>query len=75
MLEVLSECRKTTLRFCVFLGVADQHSDPPYPLRLLRARRERPRGRRAAEQREELASSEVWHGLPSGTRRASLAQA
>jgi hypothetical protein len=30
---------------------------------------------RAAEQRDELASSEVEHGLPSGTRRASLPQA
>src|SRR5437899_2869060 len=43
--------------------------------RLLRARRERPRGRRAAEQRDELASSYVEHGLPSGTRCASLPQA
>jgi hypothetical protein len=29
----------------------------------------------AAEQRDELASSYVEHGLPSGTRRASLPQA
>jgi len=33
-------------------------------VRLLRARRERPRGRRAAEKRDELASSYVEHGLP-----------
>src|SRR5262245_25462625 len=32
--------------------------------RLLRIRPERPRGHRAAEQRDELASSEVQHGLP-----------
>src|SRR6516162_1550758 len=31
--------------------------------RLLRARRERPRGGRAAEQRDEFASSQGWHGL------------
>jgi hypothetical protein len=43
--------------------------------RLLRARCERPRRRRAAEQRDELASSYVEHGLPSGTRCASLPQA
>src|SRR6516162_1081455 len=43
--------------------------------RLLRARRERPGGGSAAEQRDELASSEVGHGLPSGTRCASLPQA
>src|SRR5260221_10368305 len=30
---------------------------------LLRPRRERPRDCRAAEQREELASSQGWHGL------------
>jgi hypothetical protein len=34
--------------------------------RLLRARRERPRSGRAAEQCDELASSCVEHGLPSG---------
>jgi hypothetical protein len=39
--------------------------------RLLRACSERPRCRRAAEQRDELASSEVEHGLPgSGFTRA-----
>src|SRR5262249_15294692 len=42
--------------------------------RLLRARRERPR-RRAAEQRNELASSDVEHGLLPRTRCASLLQA
>src|SRR5262245_8813802 len=42
--------------------------------RLLRARRERPRGH-AAEQRDELASLYVEHGLLPGTRRASLPQA
>src|SRR5262245_5730999 len=41
---------------------------------LLRLRRERPR-RRAAEQRDELASSYVEHGLLPGTRCASLPQA
>jgi hypothetical protein len=40
----------------------------------LRASRDRPRGR-AAEQRDELASSYVEHGLPSGTRWGSLLQA
>jgi hypothetical protein len=40
--------------------------------RLLRARRQRPRGRRAAEQRDEFASSHVEHGASSpalGPRR------
>ena len=33
-----------------------QHADAPHALALLRARRERPRRRRAAEQRDELAA-------------------
>src|SRR5262249_31527318 len=41
--------------------VAHQHSDAPRSLRrLLRTRRERPRRRRAAEQRDELATLHVW---------------
>jgi hypothetical protein len=43
--------------------------------RLLRADREWPRGRRAAKQCDELAPSHLEHGLPSGTRRASLPHA
>jgi hypothetical protein len=39
---------------------------------LLRRCRERPRRGRAAEQRDELAPSYVRHGLPLGTRCASL---
>src|SRR5260370_41404515 len=42
--------------------------------RLLRRRSERPRSCRPAEQRDELASSEVEHGLLPGTRCASLPQ-
>src|SRR5262249_5457575 len=36
-----------------------EHADAPHPLRLLRPRHERPRGR-AAEQRNELAPLHVW---------------
>jgi hypothetical protein len=36
--------------------------------------RERPSGRRAAEQGGQLTSCHVMHGLPSGTRHASLPQ-
>jgi hypothetical protein len=35
------------------------HADAPHPLALLRARRERPRRRRTAEQRDELAASKL----------------
>src|SRR5256886_17552515 len=48
-------------------GSKQQHADAPHAAGLLRARRERPRCH-AAEQRDELASSCVEHGLPPGTR-------
>jgi hypothetical protein len=44
---------------------SNQHADTPHPLGLLRARRERPRDRRAAEQRDELAASYVEHEATS----------
>ena len=50
-----------------------QKSDGRQLSRLLRARRQRPRDRRAAEQRDELAPSQVGHQAPShspGRRRS-----
>jgi hypothetical protein len=43
-----------------------EHADATHPIRLLRARRERPRRGRAAEQRDELASfqSMELHSIP-----------
>ena len=38
-----------------------EHADAPHPLGLLRARRQRPRRRRAAEQRDELAPLSFDH--------------
>src|SRR5262249_30194275 len=46
-------------------GSKQQHADPPHPLALLRLRRERPRGRRAAEKRDELAAP---HSITSSAR-------
>jgi hypothetical protein len=40
-------------------GKAQEHSYSPNPIRLLRARRERPRCGRATEQRDELAPFHV----------------
>jgi len=40
----------------VALGQSGQNTDPPHPLALLCARRERPRGHRAAEGRDERAA-------------------
>src|SRR5262249_8095179 len=54
-LQRVEERCNAHLTFAVSLWVDDQHADAPRPLRLLRARRERP-CRRAAEQRDELAA-------------------
>ena len=62
-----SPCRNAAMRACPFRivrGRGHEHADAPHPLGLLRARRERPRRRRAAEQRDELAPSHVEHGGP-----------
>ena len=48
-----------------------QEPDSRQLRRLLRARRERPRGRRAAEQADELAPPHAGHGLPPRCRRRS----
>ena len=53
--------RERRLHFRIVLGEAHEHADAPHPLRLLRARRERPRRRRAAEQRDELAPPSFDH--------------
>src|SRR5262252_2266939 len=47
---------RTRLHFRVYRRVRHQNSDPAHPLALLRARRERPSCRRAANQRDELAA-------------------
>jgi hypothetical protein len=49
------------------------HADPPHPLGLMRARRERPRRCRATEQGNEVPPSPVEHA-PPGTGGTSLPQ-
>jgi hypothetical protein len=49
LLESLAERGQVIMKFRVVLSVRHQDADPPFPLRLLRARRERPRNRRTAE--------------------------
>jgi hypothetical protein len=60
------KCRDPGLRFRVALVEAHQDTDPPQLVWLLRARRERPDGRRA-EERYELASP---HCLPQALTSA-----
>ncbi len=65
LLEFVSECGDEGPSLPVALGKAHQHADPPHPLALLRARRERP-CRRAAKQRDELAAA--THSMTSSAR-------
>src|SRR5262245_36256996 len=61
-----------SLCFRVALEKAHQHTDPPHPLALLRARRERPRRRRAAEERDEVAALHLrGHSMTSSARASS----
>src|SRR5215472_4249443 len=73
--EVAHPAHEFLAEWIVVRGSRTDVPDTRRLARLLRARRERRGGCSAAEQRDELASSEVGHGLPSGTRCASLPQA
>ena len=55
--KLLLERREASLKFRIVRRCWQEHADAPHPVRLLRPRRERPRRRRAAEQRDELAPS------------------
>jgi hypothetical protein len=70
LLEPFTECSDPSLSFRVALTIGHQHADPPHPLALLRARRERPSCRRAAEQRDELAAPH--HSITSSARASSV---
>src|SRR5262245_22326165 len=65
----LRESGEIALRHRVALRKTHEHPDAPHPLGLLRARRERPRGRRAAKQRDELAA---LHSISSSARASSV---
>src|SRR5262245_49495218 len=64
-LQRVEERCNAHLTFAISLWVDDQHADAPRPLRLLRARRDRP-SRRAAEQRDEVAAPH--HSITSSAR-------
>src|SRR4029077_16579437 len=63
-LKSLSKRRYASFYLGIDFGEPMQERDAPHPLRLLRARRERPHGRRAAEKRNKLASPDCGHGHP-----------
>jgi hypothetical protein len=54
--ETFAQTGKLGLYPGVVRSSAHQHTDPPHSLALLRARRERPGDRRAAYERDELAT-------------------
>jgi hypothetical protein len=56
LLQPLHECDESALPFRIVRGQIHQHSNPPHPLALLRARRERPGGHATTQKRDELAA-------------------
>ena len=68
-LQPLQERPEAGLRFRIVRGQVHEHADAPHPLGLLRPRRERPRRRRAAEQRDELAALSFDHLVGAGEQR------
>jgi hypothetical protein len=68
----LRECRVATLPLRIIFVVRHEHADAPYAVALLRARRERPRDRRAAERSDEFAPPDAEHGFPGGNAVSPL---
>jgi hypothetical protein len=67
----VQESRHPTLHVWIVWGVATcNHTYPSHPVALLRARRERPRGRGAADQGDELPP---FHSITSSARASSVA--
>jgi hypothetical protein len=71
LLQSLLESRNAALAFRIVGGQAHRHADTLHALGLLPPRHQRPRRRRAAEQRDELAPSHVEHRLALRSRSAA----
>src|SRR5262245_60063274 len=67
-LQLLSQCANTGLPFGIGRKVGHPNPDAPHALALLRARRERPRCSRAADERDELPPP---HSITSSARASS----
>ena len=67
----MHECGHAGLYARIVCGKVREEADAPYPLGLLRARRERPRGCRAAEQCDEFATFQLisLHSVPASQGR------
>jgi hypothetical protein len=77
LLQSLYERREAGLCYQVIRDRIYEHADAPHPLALLRTRDDRPRQRRTAKQRDELAppdhsiTSSAATSRPAGTVRPS----
>src|SRR5262249_16782518 len=67
--QLFPEGAHTRLHFHICRSIGHQKPDAPDALVLLRPRRERPRGHRAAEQRDELAA---FHSITSSASASSF---
>jgi hypothetical protein len=71
--EPLPKCCEPLLPYGAGLRAMYQDADAPYPLALLRPRRERPRRCRAAKQSDELASLHLrGHSITSSASASSV---
>src|SRR5262245_46112527 len=69
LLESLQERPDASLKFRIVRGCGQEHANTPRSLGLLRARRQRPRGCRTAEQRDELTAGA--HSITSSARAST----
>jgi len=69
LLQALHERRDAGLPFRIVRGSTHEHADAPHPLKLLRTRRQRPRNRSAADERDERPTFQLTalHRLPLTT--------
>jgi hypothetical protein len=68
-MQRLLECGSPDLLARIVSGSRGEHADAPYPLGLLSVHRERPRSRRAAKKRDEIAPS---HSITSSATESSV---
>ena len=62
--ERLQERRVAELVFCIVCSARHKQADAPHAVTLLRAHRERPRGRHAAKKGDELATFSLPDAFP-----------
>src|SRR5262249_17778238 len=71
-LQAVEKCCQTRLSIRTVRGHTHEHADAAHALALLRARRERPRSRHAAEQRGELTALHLrGHSITSSAMASS----